>query len=474
MRSTDRAVLKTTATCIGSAIQRERDRQEKEVAERKALLEQQKGRELQERDRLLALTAKAAQALLNKENLDKAIALALKIIGEGIETDRVGVMEHCNDPTGKSLGYLKMLYEWHSTHGVSQLRHPELQQVSYRGIENWYEQLMSGEAVGETIEKLPEPVRSGQQKFGVKSTHSVPITINGRYWGVIGFDDCQKVRQRSQSEISILKTVAASIGSAIQQDRIQSLREQSERCALLGQQKAAQFKQHNQVLEQRDRILAATAEASNILLTENNFDEAVNRALQIIGESINTDRVAVIEIWKNPSQPSIPHWRMLYEWNSPDTISQMSHSELKQGSYEGIREWYELESKGQSISCRLEEMPEPFRSKMAEAGVKVIHVVPIFLESKYWGHIGIDDCREATRCSEAELSILKTAAACIGGAIERERTRRAKEEAERNIFKERELAATERAELLQATATVANSLLQSRDYHTVLPEVLQI
>ena len=472
------AVLKTAATCIGSAIQRERNRCAREEAERKALLQQQKAIELQKRDRLLNLTANAAQALLHNENLDCAIANALEIIGEGIDTDRVAVMEHCENPT--SLGYLKMLYEWHSPSAVSQLQHPELQQVSYEGIEDWYEQLTKGEAVGGIVEELPEPVRSGQVEIGVKSTYSVPITIDGKYWGIIGFDNCQEAKQRNETEISILKTVATCIGSAIQQNRICQEREAAERSALLQQHKAAQLQEHNRVLEQRDRILAATAKASNVLLTGTDFEkwyrthEAVNTALLIIGETIDTDRVTVIENWQNPLKPSIPNWRMLYEWTSPGTISQNNHSEVTQGSYEGIEKWYKLQSQGQTIRCRLEEMPEPFRSGQAKIGVKVLHAVPIFVEGKHWGFVGFDDCREATHRTEAELSILKTAAACIGGAIERERTQRAKEEAERNILLEREKAAQERARLLEAVATVANSLLRSPDYRTALPEVLQI
>ncbi|MGK7951220.1 MAG: GAF domain-containing protein [Xenococcaceae cyanobacterium] len=170
------AVLKTAAACIGSAIQRERDRTAKESAQKKALLERQKAIELRERDRLLRLTASATQALLNNENLDSAIATSLEIIGEGIATDRVCVMEHYDDPIGTSLGYLQALYEWHSIHAVSQLQHPELQQVSYEGIEEWYESFKRGEAAGGVIEEIPEPVRSGQKAIGVKSTYAVPIT----------------------------------------------------------------------------------------------------------------------------------------------------------------------------------------------------------------------------------------------------------------------------------------------------------
>ena len=485
------AVFKTAATCIGSAIQRERNQRAKEEAERNILLEREKAaqekaiqlqkhnRVLKQRDRILAATAEASNVLLNGEDFEKAVNTALQIIGESIDTDRVGVMEYCDDPSGQSLGSVQALYEWDSVNAISQLNHPEVSRISFEGIEEWYYRGCQGEWCGGLIDELPEPFRSSMAKIGVKATYSIPIIVESKYWGIIGIDDCQEETHRSEAELSILKTAATCIGSAIQRERNRRAKEEAERNILLereqaAQERATQLKEYNRVLKKRDRILAATAEASNVLLTGEDFDKAVNKALQIIGESLDTDRVTVIENWSNPSKPLVPHWKILYEWNSPNTIAQISHPEVTQGSYEGIEEWYELQSKGQSISCRLEEMSEPFRSGQAKIGVKILHAVPIFIEGKHWGLAGFDDCREETHRSEAELSILKTAAACIGGAIERERTRRAKEEAEKNILKEREKAATERAKLLQAVATVSNSLLRSPDYRTVLPEVLQI
>ena len=482
------AVLKTAATCIGSAIQRERNQRAKEKAERKALLQQQKAIELQKRDRLLKLTASAAQALLNNENLENAIATALEIIGKGIETDRVAVMEHCDDHTKRSLGYLKMLYEWHCPDAVSQLQHPELQEVSYEGIEDWYEQLIRGEAVGGIVEELPEPVRSGQVEIGVKSTYSVPITIEGEYWGLIGLDNCKEAKQRNETEISILKTVATCIGSKIQQNRICQEREAAERSAFLQQHKAAQLQVHNRVLEQRDRILAATAKASNVLLTGTDFDKAVKKALQIIGESIDTDRVGILEHIEDPSGRSLGYIEIIYEWDSPFAVSQLNHPEASLISLEDIEEWYYLSCKGEWTGGLIDELPRPFRSKMAQIGVKATYGIPIAVDGKFWGIIGIDDCREVARRSEAELSILKTAAACIGGAIKRERTQRAKEEAERNILLEREKTVQEKAaqleesnrvlslreRWLEATAKAANQLLATPNLDTGINAALKV
>lgn len=249
---------------------------------------------------------------------------------------------------------------------------------------------------------------------------------------------------------------------------ITQLRQTQQALLQAEQERAAELAQVNQELRQRDRILEATAMAANALLTLNNFDEAVNKALQIIGESLDTDRVVVIENFVLQSEPSSVYWRILYEWNSPYAVSQSSHPDLAQGSYEGIEEWYELCSKGQGISYMLEEMPYPFRSGQAELGVKALNVVPIFVEGKFWGVVGFDDCREAKRRSPAEFAVLKTAADCIGSAIQRSRIQRAREEAERIVLQEREKAAQEQAAEL---AKANHALKQTLDVLATEPEL---
>ena len=373
------------------------------------------------------------------------------------------------------------------------MNHPDLNRITYDGIENCYHLFRAGKHWGGSVDRFSEPFRSKQLQLGVQTTYAIPIALEGEYWGIVGFDFCKTARLLKEAEIEVIRTAATCIGSAIKREAIS--KKQTEQKILLERQKTRQLEERNQILQQRDRevrqsyrILKATAEAANVLLTEVDFDRAVNKALQIIGQTLDTDRVTVVENWHNPSTPNIPHWRLLYEWHSSGTISQISNPELTQGSYEGIEKWYTLQSQGQSISRKLSEIAEPFRSGQEKLGVKVIHAVPIFIEGKHWGIVGFDDCRRETNRSEAELSILKTAAACIGSAIEKERSRCAKEEAERAILLEREKAALEQAlyllksnqtlssrdKWLEATANAANKLLKIADLDVAMNAALKV
>ncbi|MEM9009252.1 MAG: GAF domain-containing sensor histidine kinase, partial [Cyanobacteria bacterium P01_F01_bin.86] len=286
-------------------------------------------------------------------------------------------------------------------------------------------------------------------ELGVKAYHTVPIFLAGRYWGNLGIDDCREAKHRDPAELSVLNTIAACIGSAIARNRTQK--------AILAaeQAKAQELQRLNTELQtslddirNRDFIAETAATVANVLLREDTLQSAITQSLGFLGKALRLDRVAVIEISAPSPDISSVMWHVSYEWNSPATISQINHSKLAQGTFEGIEALYEQMSSGQVISYLLEELPEPFRSGQAELGVKTLHDVPIFVADEFWGAIGFDDCHQAKRLSQTELSMLKIAADCIGSAIERSRTQQTLLKAEQNRV----------AELAKTNQALKNSL----------------
>ena len=456
--------------------------------------------EVKQRYHLLEVTASTANVICTESNFDLAIDKALQIIGEGIDTDRVLVAEYFGDLTDISLLNWKITYEWHSAFAISQINHPEAAQGSYEGIEEWYEILSSGQSISYRLDEMPEPFRGKQAQVGVKVLHAVPIIVDEKQWGVLVINDCRQETYRGRAELNILKTAAACIGGAIEKERIRCDREETEKAILLEREKTAlatatQLIQYNQILEQRDdeiqrsyRFLEVAASVANVISTKEDIDLAIGEALQIIGEGIDTDRIAIVENFDSPADFLSKYWKIIYEWDSAYAVSQIDHPEVAQGNYQGIEEWYDTLSNGQSVRCQLAQMLEPFRSKMEKIGVKSTYLIPIMVDGKYWGMVGIDDCHQETYRGRAELNILKTAAACIGGAIEKERSRCAKEEAEKVILLEREKAALEkgvnllksnqtlslRDKWLEATANAANKLLKNADLEEGINAALKV
>ncbi|MBE9045784.1 GAF domain-containing protein [Pleurocapsales cyanobacterium LEGE 10410] len=395
-------------------------------------------RQLQQSYRILEATAKASNVLLTGNNLDEAVNQALQIIGESIDTDRIGIAKNWNNPSKPSIPHWRALYEWSSPQTIPQFSHPKLTQGSYEGIEQWYELNRIGKTICRQLEEIPEPFRSVQAKLGVKTFYSVPIFIEDKWWGAIGFDDCREETHRSEAELSIVKTAAACIGSAIERDRTQkaTLKAEQERCLRLASQSQQleslniELQQTLDDLEARDRILSTTATATNTLLTTENLDEAINTALQTMGESLETDRIKVLEnFFDEPSDRLSGYHNVIYEWTRPNTVCQMTH-QAGQISTKGLSSFMEALLLNNGFGGLVDEWIEPLRSAFKALEVKSSYCVPIRVEDEWWGVLAFDDCREAKRRSQGELAVLNTVADCIGSAIERDRTQKATLKAE--------------------------------------------
>ena len=437
--------------------------------------------DLAERDRILEATAAAANVMLTDENFDSAISTALAIVGHGLEVDRILLGQHIDASSTEEPIYIQLLNEWVSAGTTRQIEHPELVKVSDEGIEFIYESLRQGQIFGGIIDELPEPFRSGQIELGVKSTYSIPIMVEGDYWGVIAFDDCHQLTRRSEAELEALKTLANCIGSAIARDRTRKEREAA------AQAYAAELETHNLELANRDRILEATAAAANVLLTDRDFEGEIQQALQLIGEAVGTDRVGIAQHLEDLTETNPGHWLVIHEWSISEMtpVADLCYPDPMQGTYGGAEQLYEIHQRGESFSIKTEQMMEPFRSSMAFMNIQTLHAVPIILREQYWGTVVFGDCRQQRQRSVAELTALQTVADCIGNAIDRDRIRKAREVAERTALIERERAArateleaanqvlTTRDRWLQTTAAAANQLLSTADISNGVNTALQ-
>ncbi|OKH43751.1 hypothetical protein NIES2101_29880, partial [Calothrix sp. HK-06] len=392
-----------------------------------------------ERERLLQTITTIANQLLRTADYTTILPDVLRSLGEAAIADRCYLVENLIDPqTGKLA--VRVHTEWCGEGITASIDiTPEFaNSAPWENFPGVQEKLIQGEMVTLWVDELPEPNRSELKKQGNIAMTLVPILVQENFWGVFGFDYCNEVPLFDAAHNAIFTIAVDSIAAAIEhQEKHAELKLIQQSVLEAEQEKVARLASINQALHERERLLETTATVANALLTTDNFDEAINCALQIIGESLDTDRVVIVEHFDQPLE-MLPGWRILYEWDSEGTISQISHPRLAQGTHNGIEAFYESLNTGHSLSCLLKDMPEPFRSGQAELGVKSIHVIPIFIDGKFWGHVGFDDCREAKHRSQAELAALKIAANCVASAIERKRSQQALLMAEQQRAKELE------------------------------------
>lgn len=177
---------------------------------------------IKKKDRLLRGIAESVKTLISETDIESGFNSGLKILGRAAEVDRIYIYKHKEDPETEEM-YVSILYEWAAPNCESQIHNKGLQKLSYSRFESlkFYDSFSKGKTLKFLIKDLPEEEQYVFIDGNIKSIILVPIFVDEKYWGFIGFDECKTNRIWSQNEESLLITMAASLGSVIKKNNIQ-------------------------------------------------------------------------------------------------------------------------------------------------------------------------------------------------------------------------------------------------------------
>lgn len=176
--------------------------------------------EAHRRDVLLEAIARSAKELLRTSDMTRSIPKVLEHIGHATSVDRVHILEV--DPAGSIDEGRIIGHNIWSAAGISTpagFGDARGRTMAEAGLGSWPPKLMRGEAIAGHVRDFEEPVRRFLEFGGVKSTVTVPVFVEDRWWGFIGFDDCRNARTWSPGEIDTLRTLAELVGAAVTQAR---------------------------------------------------------------------------------------------------------------------------------------------------------------------------------------------------------------------------------------------------------------
>jgi len=216
---------------------------------------------LQRQDRLLGGVAEAISQLLITRDYQAAIARALSILGRSADVDRVDIFEnHLDQKTGEPLTSHR--FEWVRDRGTVQDNY-QLPNLSQKVLfPRWHKILAMGQTIKELVRDLPPGEREILEGEQICSILVVPVMTEGKFWGFIGFADCQGDRQWTDSEESILTVIAGSIGGAIVRQQTEEALRESE----------AKF-----------RTLYESTSAAVVLLDEQGIFDGNSAAIEMFG-----------------------------------------------------------------------------------------------------------------------------------------------------------------------------------------------
>ncbi|OGI02816.1 MAG: hypothetical protein A2Y25_03225 [Candidatus Melainabacteria bacterium GWF2_37_15] len=182
-------------------------------------------------------------------------------------------------------------------------------------------------------------------------------------------------------------------------------------------------KEFEQGLLLKDKLLTAVADATNELVKNIDFNEAVIYAFEIIGTAIDVNRIVLFEN-KLDAETNKSVLNYKHEWVSDPVYKQINDSSLHNipENLTPLAIVNTLLHKKPLIANTKDVDPE-MKSILERAKVRSIMLFPIHIDDYFWGFVGFDDCEKERTWSEAEQAILQSFAASITSVVGRKQKR---------------------------------------------------
>jgi signal transduction histidine kinase/FixJ family two-component response regulator len=184
---------------------------------------------------------------------------------------------------------------------------------------------------------------------------------------------------------------------------------------------ARDLREHKQMMkeiERRDILLQTVNHAATILLRSEaeQFARDLHHCMGLMAEAVDVDRVY---IWKNHTVDGRLYCTQVYEWSERAEPQQGNEYTVDISFDETIPGWEEKFLRGDCINGLVREMSPPEQAQLSPQGIISILIVPVFLNYRFWGVVGFDDCQRERIFSDNEEAILRSGSLLFAHALVR-------------------------------------------------------
>lgn len=188
------------------------------------LLERERAEnELRQREAILEAVAASAEMLLKAAEWETVINTILEMLGRTIHASHAYIFENRLAEDGSIR--MSMRHEWTSPGFLSDLGNPKYidMPLDVDSLESWNNTILRGlPYIGDLEHHSPTDMDSLQRR-GIHALLDVPIFIDGKWWGTIGFDEMSNPRKWSTAEVDALVVAANLVGAAVKRRQMDSI-----------------------------------------------------------------------------------------------------------------------------------------------------------------------------------------------------------------------------------------------------------
>jgi signal transduction histidine kinase len=341
------------------------------------------GQVVDRREVILDAVTFAAERFLAGDPLDVALPEVLARIGAASDAGRVVLIERIAAADG---GFMHRRAEWDAPGVRPLVTPPDPRGYPYFG--RWATELAAGRPVIGRVRDLPDEERLPLETDAVGSIVVTPVFVTGRWWGHVGYDDARPDREWTGPELDALRAAAGIISAAIRQSEA------------------------TETLDRRGAILEAVAATAPMLVATERWTDVLGALLECLRDAVDARAAWAYHVDAN----AIGH--LLEERLAPGALPATAFSRDVRVSSSGMDR---LASAGciQNEDIFVEiDRAEGMRTAL---GIESWVLVPIIVDARPWGAIGLDSTRERS-WSDGEVIALQVAAAAVAAAVERDAT----------------------------------------------------
>ena len=247
--------LTEVAAQLGVVLERSEEREQRLAAERG----------LRSRDAILEAISRTAARMLAEPEWETSAPELLRSLGEAVGASRAYVFENATAPAGDRVTTQR--FEWTAAGVAPELENEVLQEMSFTAVGLERVELLGSrdEVFAGNVAEFPVSERAFFAAQGIRSIMTVPIFASGEWWGFIGFDDCERERDWTASEVEALRLAGSLVSAAVERQRSETV-----------------FREHEQKLR---AIFESALDAILVLDDERTIVDANPAACELFGRS---------------------------------------------------------------------------------------------------------------------------------------------------------------------------------------------
>jgi PAS domain S-box-containing protein len=172
-------------------------------------------------------------------------------------------------------------------------------------------------------------------------------------------------------------------------------------------------------LRRKDQLLQAVAEATHLLISNNNLDQAIGEAIQLLGMKMQVDS---LNVYKNEYLVATDKWytSRLWQWERATDELIYRIPDFQNREIDIRSPLFQTLIKEEIFCSHVKNIHDPeLRTYYDKRGVKTSAVLPIFTMHYFWGFVAFSDSTQERDWTITEFSILQSFAATLAAAIER-------------------------------------------------------